>query len=238
VTVEEITEDWSVLGLWGPRARDILQAVTASEVGNAAFLYLTAQTVEIAGVETWAQRVTYVGELGWEFYVHRDYAGAVWDALMAAGQPHGLQPAGYKALDSLRLEKGYRYWSADITPSDNPYEAGLGFCVKLNKGDFIGREALVALKAAGLQRRLCTVTLRCEPVVYGGEPVYADGQLVGRLRSAGYAYTVGRVIGLVYLPLTLAAVGTKLAVEVFGERVEAEVANDVLYDPKGERVRG
>ncbi len=237
VELREITDEWSVLGLWGPRARDVLQAVTERDVSNAAFPYLTAQTVEIAGVETWAQRVTYVGELGWEFYVHRDDAGAVWDALYTAGQPHGLAPAGYKSLDSLRLEKGYRYWSADLTPSENPYEAGLGFCVKLNKGDFIGRAALVALKAAGLQRRLCTVTAACEPILYGGEAVYVGGQLAGRLRSAGYGYTVGRVIGLVYLPLALARPGQALEVEVFGDRAPGEVVADVLYDPRGERVR-
>jgi glycine cleavage system aminomethyltransferase T len=162
----------------------------------------------------------------------------VWDALLLAGAPHGLRPAGYKALDSLRLEKGYRYWSTDITPVDNPYEAGLGFCVRLNKGDFIGREALVAIKANGSPRRLCTLTLAGQPAVYGGEAVYAaDGELLGRLRSGGFGYTVGQVIGLAYLPKALAAPGTGLSVEVFGERLPASVAADVLYDPRGERIR-
>ena len=133
-------------------------------------------------------------------------------------------PVGYKALESLRLEKGYRYWSADITPSDNPYEAGLGFCVRLGKGDFIGRDALVRAKAEGVTRR--------------GEAVWRDGRVLGRLRSGGYGYTVGRNIGFVYVPAELAqAVGTPLEVEVFGERVSAEVAHDVLYDPQGARIR-
>jgi 4-methylaminobutanoate oxidase (formaldehyde-forming) len=140
------------------------------------------------------------------------------------------------------LEKGYRYWSADITPSDNPYEAGLGFCVKLNKGDFIGREALLRIKSQGTQRRLCSLALADDAcVLYGGEAAYAgspaDSRIVGRLRSGGYGYTVGRNIGYAYLPLELAKVGTPLAVEVFGERIPATVAPDVLYDPRGERIR-
>jgi len=260
VEVREVTDEWSCIGMWGPRARDVLQAVSASDVSNAAFPYMTAQAVDIAGVSVWAQRVTYVGELGWEFYVALERAITVWDALMDAGRAFGIRPAGYKCLDSLRLEKGYRYWSADITPVENPYEAGLGFCVKLSKGDgstrspcnFVGREALLKIKSEGTQRRLCTVTIGPSPVaagdeggggvgtwvgVYGGEAVYADGRLVGRLRSGGYGYTVGKTIGYVYLPLELAKTGTRLEVEVFGERIGAEVAADVLYDSKGVRVR-
>jgi 4-methylaminobutanoate oxidase (formaldehyde-forming) len=161
----------------------------------------------------------------------------VWDALLAAGRPAGLAPVGYKALDSLRLEKGYRYWSADITPSDNPYEAGLGFCVRLGKGDFLGREALLRVKAEGIARRLATVPIAPATTIYGGEAVWKDGRVLGRLRSGGYGYTVGRNIGLLYLPIELAAPGTALEVEVFGERVAAEVAPDVLYDPQGARIR-
>jgi 4-methylaminobutanoate oxidase (formaldehyde-forming) len=203
---------------------------------------MTARTITIAGVETLAQRVTYVGELGWEFYMAPHQAGQVWDALMAAGRSFGLRPAGYKALDSLRLEKGYRYWSADITPSENPYEAGLGFCVRLNKGNFIGREALLKSKSQGLTRRLCTLTLGdAACVLYGGEAVYAggreNGRIVSRLRSGGYGYTVGKNIGYAYLPIDLAKEGTPLEVEVFGQRVKAEVAPDVLFDRKGDRIR-
>jgi 4-methylaminobutanoate oxidase (formaldehyde-forming) len=182
--------------------------------------------------------VTYVGELGWELYVRPADAGAVWDALAATGRPAGLRPVGYKALDSLRLEKGYRYWSTDLTPSETPLEAGLGFCVKLAKGDFIGSGALLRQKTAGLTRRLTTITIDPRPTIYGGEAVWKDGRVLGRLRSGGYGYTVGRNIGLVYLPVDLGrAVGTPLEVEVFGERVAAEVAPDVLYDPRGERTR-
>lgn len=261
VQVRDVTDEWATIGLWGPRARDVLGAVTEADVSNSGFPYMTGRAIRIKGREVWAQRVTYVGELGWEFYIHPDEAGAAWDALMEAGAPFGITPAGYKALDSLRLEKGYRYWSADVTPGENPYEAGLGFCVKMNKGDgstgspcdFIGREALLKAKAEGVKRKLCTVTLTHTPtpppsrtsamgegregVIYGGEAVLANGGIVGRLRSGGYGHTVEKWIGLIYLPLELAQEGTPLEVEVFGEKVQAEVAADVLYDPKGERLR-
>jgi glycine cleavage system aminomethyltransferase T len=185
--------------------------------------------------------VTYVGELGWELYVETAQAVRVWDALLAAGRPLGIEPVGYKAVDSLRLEKGYRYWSTDLTPADNPYEAGLGFCVRLPKDDFVGRDALVRIRAAGPQRKLGTITLTTPmPVtseLYGGEAVYAGGRVVGRLRSAGWGYTVAKHIGLVYLPPALSALGTPLEVEAFGTRFAAAVAADVLYDPAGVRLR-
>jgi glycine cleavage system T protein len=238
VEVREVTEELAVIGLWGPAARRILAAVTPDDVSNAAFPYLTARSIRAASADVWAQRVTYVGELGWELYVAPDRAGSLWDALLEAGRPAGLRPTGYKALESLRLEKGYRYWSADMTPADNPYEAGLGFCVRLGKGDFIGREALLRVKAEGVTRRLATVTIEPALTVYGGEAVWKDGRVLGRFRSGGYGHTVGRNVGLVYLPADLArAVGTPLEVEVFGERVSAEVAPDVLYDPEGARIR-
>jgi 4-methylaminobutanoate oxidase (formaldehyde-forming) len=237
VEAADVTAEWACLGFWGPRARRVLQAVTRSDVSNEAFPYLSARVIDISGAETLAQRVTYVGDLGWELYVAPGQAAHVWDALMAAGAAHGIQPAGYKALDSLRLEKGYRYWSADITPADNPYEAGLGFCVHLKKGDFIGREALLNIKAQGLRRRLCTLIMDENSVVYGGEAVYADGRVAGRLTSGGYGYTVGKNIGYAYLPLELAREGTPLEVEAFGERTGAEVAPNVLFDPHNARVR-
>lgn len=241
VEVREVTDELACIGMWGPRARDVLQAVTTSDVSNAEFPYMTARAIDVVGVPAWAQRVTYVGELGWELYLRPADAPPAWDALMAAGRPFGIRPAGYKAIDSLRLEKAYRYWSADITPAENPYEAGLSFCVRLGKGPFIGQEALLRVKAEGVSRKLCTVTLAPETpdavVLYGGEAVYADGAAVGRLRSGGWGYTVARHIGLVYLPLALIAVGTPLEVEVLGERFPSAVAPTVLYDPEGARLR-
>jgi glycine cleavage system T protein len=241
VEVRDVTDQFACIGLWGPEARGALEGVTASDVSNPGFPYMSARPIDVTGLPAWAQRVTYVGELGWEIYVRSDHAVAVWDALLAAGRPLGIKPAGYKAVDSLRLEKGYRYWSADITPAENPFEAGLGFCVRLGKGEFIGRQALLRIKAEGTPRKLYTITLRA-PIedgadLYGGEAVYAGGQLVGRLRSGGWGYTVGTHIGLVYLPVASARAGTPLEVEVFGRRGAAEVAPDALYDPEGARLR-
>jgi len=241
VDVRDVTDDFACVGLWGPDARRVLQAVAASDISNAAFPYMSARRIEIGGASVEAQRVTYVGELGWELYVDNQHAGAVWDALLAAGRPLGVEPVGYKAVDSLRLEKGYRYWSTDLTPAENPYEAGLGFCVRPQKGEFIGREALLRVKAEGIQRKLCTITLTAtmpaDSDLYGGEAVYFGGRVVGRLRSAGWGYTVGQHIGLVYLPPALAVRGTPLEVEAFGACFAAEVAADVLYDPAGARLR-
>jgi 4-methylaminobutanoate oxidase (formaldehyde-forming) len=239
VQVREVSEELATIGLWGPRARDILAVATTDGVSNDALPYMRAVEIRIADSPVLAQRVTYVGELGWELYVEAARAEKVWDVLAKAGRPHGMRPAGYKALDSLRLEKGYRYWSVDMTPSDDPYSAGLGFCVRLEKGDFLGREALRKLKERPRERRLSTMTLDHTPhVLYGGEPVYVDGRLVGRVRSGGYGYSVGKWIGFVYLPPDLASPGTALEVEMFGERAPAVVTPDVLYDPKGERLKG
>jgi len=238
VEVREVTEDLACIGLWGPDSRRVLQGVTDSDVSNESLPYMSAGWVDVKGAEILAQRVTYVGELGWELYTTPEQAVSVWEALMEAGQEFGIQPAGYKALDTLRLEKGYRYWSLDITPEENPYEAGLGFCIRLGKGEFIGREALVTAKNQGLRRRLCTVTVEGEPGgLYGGEAVYNDGRLVGRVRSGGYGHTVGKNIALVYLPTELADQGTVLQVEVFSERRSANVVPDVLYDPDRSRLK-
>ena len=236
VEVRDVTEAWGCLGLWGPNARRVLESVTAADVSNEAFPYLTAQAIDIRGRNVWAQRVSYAGELGWELYVQPEDALAVWDVIMAAGQPFGIQPAGYKALDSLRIEKGYRYWSGDISPSDNPCEAGLGFCVKLDKGDFIGREALIRIKGRGLQRKLCALLLDGASILCGGEPIIANGSLIDRVRTGAFGYTIGKTVGLAYLPIALAKEGTEVEVEIFGKPVPARVAMIPLVDPEGERL--
>jgi 4-methylaminobutanoate oxidase (formaldehyde-forming) len=238
VEVREVTEDYAVLGLWGPKARDVLASVSDSDVSNTANPYMTARPIRLAGFDALAQRVTYVGELGWELYVPRERALPVWDALYAAGREVGLEVGGYKVLDCLRLEKGYRYLGMDVTVLENPYEAGLGFCVRLNKGDFIGREALVRAKASGPTRRLRTVTVGGEDFVplYGGEAVRMDGEVVGRLRSAGYGFTLKRNIAYSYLPVDRAQAGSAIEVEVFGELVPGRVEADVLHDPEGKRL--
>jgi len=229
VEIRETTDQLSVIGMWGPQARSVLEACSQDDVSEDGFPFMQARDIRIDGFDVFAQRVTYVGELGWEFYVAPDVAGQVWDRLMAAGQTSGIRPVGYRALDSLRMEKGYRYYGTDLTLLDNPLEAGLGFCVRLDKGDFNGRAALLAAKAAGIRRRLRTLLVG-DPdylTIYGGEAVYAEGSLVGRLRSCAYGFTVRRNIAYSYLPVELGP-GARVEVEVFGRRVPAEVGTDAV----------
>lgn len=239
VELRDITLDYACLALWGPKARAVLEQVTSDDVSNEAFPYLRAGWIDISGARVMAQRVSYIGELGWELYVPADRAEQVWDRLFAAGQAFGMEVGGYKVLDCLRLEKGYKYFTADVTPMETPYEAGLGFCVRLDKGDFVGREALLKAKEAGLKKKLCTLVLDGDDylTIYGGEAVYYQGQVIGRVRSGGYGFTVEKNIAYAYLPLELAKLGTRVDVEVFDTCVGAVVSPAVLLDPKGESIR-
>jgi len=199
---------------------------------------MRAQELAFGSVPCLALRVTYVGELGWELYCPMEFGLRLWDTLWEAGREHGLVPGGYKAIDSLRLEKGYRVWGADITPEETPYEGGLDFAVKLDKGDFIGREALVETQGAPVERRLaCLVLEDPRSVALGSEPVRIDGELVGRVTSGGYGYTVERSIAYAYVPPEAGEPGRAVEVEIFGEWVPGEVAEEPLWDPSGERVR-
>ncbi len=235
VILEDVSERWGCLALCGPAARTILQRITDADLSNGAFAYMTARTLTVAGVQVWAQRISYTGELGWELYIPWEQAAPVWEALMGAGKGSGLRPMGYRALDSLRIEKGYLYWSADITPADNPLAAGLP--VDFDKGDFIGRDALLERRRAGIPTRLCALVLDAEHGLYGGESVYHRDRLIERIRSAAFGHTIGRDIGIVYLPKELAAPGTALSVEIFGRKVPARVARPPLVDPSGARLR-
>jgi 4-methylaminobutanoate oxidase (formaldehyde-forming) len=225
--------------LWGPKARPVLSKATQDSVTNEAFPYLTAKFITINGVRVWAQRVSYVGEMGWELYVPNNRALMVWDILRAAGKGFGMEVGGYKVLDSLRLEKGYRYYTTDVTPLETPYEAGLGFCVHLDKGDFIGKEALLEKKNNGFTTKLCTLVLDGEEFtqIYGGEAIYHDGQVITRVRSGSYGYTLKKNILYAYLPLELSKAGSRVEVELLEGKYMAEVTATVLYDPKGEKLR-
>src|SRR5512136_9707 len=239
VAIEDVSSSFVCLGLWGPKARTILEKVTRDDITNAGFPYMTAQRIMVGDVPTLACRVTYVGELGWEFYCPMEYGLRLWDTLWEAGQPEGLVAAGYKAIDSLRLEKGYRYWSSEISPDYTPLEAGLGFAVKLNKKDFIGKEALLKQKEAGLRRKLCCLTLSDNrTIALGKEPIRSkDGKLLGWVAAGGYGYSVAQSIVYAYLPLEFTSAGTELEVEFLGEQVKAIVEKAPLWDPKGERIK-
>jgi glycine cleavage system aminomethyltransferase T len=212
--------------------------VTDADLSNDAFPYMTWRRITVAGIPIRAARVTYVGELGWELYPSADDAVRLWDALLAAGEPSGMVPAGYRAIDTLRLEKGYRAWSSDITPEENPFEAGLGFAVRMDVPGFIGNEALERVLGVGLTRKLCCLTLSdARAQTLGNEPVFRDGQVIARVTSGGIGHTVGVSIAYAYLPIELAVPGTSCEIEVFGERVGATVAAEPLWDPKGARIR-
>ena len=237
---EDVTGARSCLCLWGPRSRDILGALTDVDLSNEGFPFLRARELTVAAVPVLAQRITFVGELGWELYCPTEYGLALWDALWQAGRPHGLVPAGYRAIDSLRLEKGYRVWGLDITPETTPDSAGLGFAVRIKKPDgFVGAEALAAERQAGgaLERLRCLALDDPRSVCLGSEPVRVEGDGRGRVTSGGFGYRVERSIAYAYLPATI-EVGTRVEIGLFGEWEAATVVQEPLYDPRDERVRG
>jgi glycine cleavage system T protein len=236
VVVEDVTSKYACFALWGPRAREILQPLTESDLSHSAFGYMNAREISVGAVPCLAVRVTFVGELGWELYCPSEYAVGLWDSLMAAGEPYDLMPGGYRAIESLRLEKGYRVWGSDVTTTDSPLEAGLGFAVKMHKGDFIGRGALE--HAGDPSRRLACLVLD-EPgsLVLGSEPVRFGGAPVGRVTSGGFGYTLGASIAYAYLPADLVVPGTRVSVGIFGRDVGAEVRAEPLYDAASEKVR-
>ncbi|MBB2946894.1 glycine cleavage system aminomethyltransferase T/glycine/D-amino acid oxidase-like deaminating enzyme [Actinoplanes lutulentus] len=238
VQVRDITAGTCCIGLWGPRARDVLQPLTTSDFSNFSMKYFRAQKAYIGEVPVTAMRLSYVGELGWELYTTADLGLKLWDTLWEAGREHGIIAAGRSAFNSLRLEKGYRAWGTDMTTEHDPFSAGLGFAVRMDKGDFIGRPALASLAASPSSRQLTCLTLD-DPahVVMGKEPVFADGVPVGYVTSASYGYTIGRTVAYAWLPASLSVPGTAVAVEYFGERLPATVAAEPLFDPKMERIR-
>jgi 4-methylaminobutanoate oxidase (formaldehyde-forming) len=216
----------------------VLSGCTTADLENGAFPYMTCRDIDVGDVPVRARRVTYTGERGWELYCRAEFGATLWRTLWEAGEPHGLVAGGYRAIDSLRLEKGYRVWGADITPDQDPFQAGLDFAVKLDKGEFVGREALVRARDRRNGSRLCCLLLD-DPrsVALSNEPVRIDGQVLGRVTSGGYGYTVGKSIAYAYLPTEHADTGTELAVEIFGEWVGGRVAEEPLIDPEGARVR-
>ena len=237
VEVEDVTAAYACIGLWGPKAREILQALTPADVSNAAFPYMSARELAIGPVPCLALRVTYVGELGWELYCPTEFGLRLWDAIWEVGSAKGLIGGGYKAVDSMRLEKGYRVWGSDIGPEVDPYQAGLGFCVKLDKGEFNGRGALLKKRESPADTRLvCLVLDDPRSVALGSEPVRIAGEIAGRVTSGGYGYSVGKSIAYAFVPAHVTT-GAAVEVEVFGSWIPGHVSAEPLYDPQGARVR-
>lgn len=239
----DVTSAWSVLSLMGPKAREILQAVTEDAIDADSFPFGTARTLGIAGAPVRALRITYVGELGWELHLPVEHALAVYEALHTAGRPHGLRNAGYRAIETLRLEKGYRAWGSDIGPDHTPDEAGLGWAVKLARDiDFRGREAVEKQRNGGVTKRLVTFTAAPEVILSGRETIYRNGERAGWLSSAGFGHTLQRAIGLGYVRRAEGVDADWIRegayeLEVAGVRVPCETTLEPLYDAAMSRVR-
>ncbi len=239
VHIEATTAGTCCVGLWGPLARDVAQSLTRDDLSNEGFRYFQARETFLGQVPARMLRLSYVGELGWEIYTPADMGLKLWDTLWEAGQAHGVIAAGRSAFSSLRLEKGYRSWGTDMTPEHDPYEAGLGFAVRMDKGEFLGRAALEGRSAESAARRLVCLTLD-DPghVVMGKEPVFVgDDGAAGYVTSAGFGFTVGRSIAYAWLPADHAAPGTPVEVEYFGDRLAATVAEEPLFDGAMSRLR-
>lgn len=246
-TVTDISAAWAVLGVMGPAARSVLQAAAEEpeRLAPAACPFGHWVDLSLGPVPARAMRLSYVGELGWEVYVPAEFALAAFDRLQAAGQPHGLRPAGLHAMDACRLEKGFRHWGHDISDEDDPLAAGLGFAVAFDKNaDFIGREALARLRQADPARRLVQFKLQdAEPLLYHNEPIWRDGAIAGHLTSGAYGHALGAAIGMGYVrdggaPVTAAFVREgRWEIEVAGRRVPAQASLRPFYDPAGTRMR-
>ena len=238
-----VTSSYSMLGLMGPKSREVLSQLTNANLSNESFPYGTAKFIDVGYARPLAVRMSFVGELGWELYIRTEFAVGLFDEIMTAGRDFNLKLVGLHAVDSLRLEKGYRHWGSDIGPVDTPLEAGLGFAVNFEKGDFLGREALLKQKQEGLKRRLVMFTLNDpEPLLYHDEPIYRNGQMVATNTHGAYAHIMGAAMGMFYLenPAGITKewiMEAKYEVDVEGRLVEATPYLAAPYDPERARVR-
>jgi len=238
-----VTHGYAMLAVMGPKSRDLLQTLTDADLSNEVFPFNTAQQIDVAYARPWSLRISYVGELGWELYIPTAFATGVFDALMDEGAKFGLRLVGLHAVDSLRLEKGYRHWGSDITPDDTPFEAGLGFGVKFDTGDFIGRDALLQQKESGLTRKLVIFTLEDpNPLLYHDEPIYRNGELVSLITHGAYAHLLKCSMGMGYLVNPEGIddhwiLSGRYEIDVEGKRIPAKAHLKAPYDPGGERMR-
>ncbi len=235
VHIRDITSAYGVINVAGPLARNVLEKVTDADVSNDGFAFMSTRDIRVGYAPALAYRVTYIGELGWELYIPTEYMVYVFETLQEAGKAFDLANAGYRAIDSLRLEKRYLAWGVDITPDYNPYEAGLQFLIDWNKGDFIGRDALAEIKEHGVTRKLVCLALDDPLHVYGGEAILADGKVVAQTTSGNFGYSVGKSLVLGYLPVeTLKA--KCFEVNAFGKNSKASLINSAAYDPARKKI--
>lgn len=240
VQVHDVTPGTCCIGLWGPKARDVVSSLTDIDVSATGLKYFRAKQGYIGTVPVAMLRLSYVGELGWEIYTTADQGLKLWDTLWEAGQPHGIIAGGRGAFSSMRLEKGYRSFGSDMTYEHDAYQAGLGFSVKKGKEDFLGFAGLAARRDSGKPRKVlaCLTIDNAADVVMGKEPVLADGRAVGYVTSAGWGYTIGKGIAYAWVDETLAQPGTQLTISYFDRPVAAVVTQEPLFDPGMERLRG
>ncbi|KAK4504278.1 hypothetical protein PRZ48_005194 [Zasmidium cellare] len=237
VDVRDITGNTCCVGLWGPKARDVVTKVSLNDWSNKAMGYFRVKKMRIGGISVTAMRVSYVGELGWELYTSADTGLKLWDLLWTAGQEFGIVAGGRGAFNALRLEKGYRAWGSDMTTEHDPYEAGVSFAIKKGKTGYVGASALEGRSAETAKRKLRCLTIDDKSMVMGKEPVFVDGKPAGYVTSAAYGFTVGKSIAYAWLPSSVEE-GNAVEIEYFGKRLPATVSAEPLYDPESKRVRG
>jgi 4-methylaminobutanoate oxidase (formaldehyde-forming) len=231
VCLRDITSAYGALSVSGPLSRSVLQKLCDDDLSHDAFAFMTARDITLGYAPALAYRVTYIGELGWELYIPTEYMAHVYETLMQAGAPEGITNMGYHAIDTLRLEKRYLAWGVDITPDYNPFEAGLQFLIDWNKGDFMGREALMDIREQGVSRKLTALLLEDPLPLFGGEAVYCDGQVVAQTTSGNFAWTLGKSIALAYLPVGLDSSEAKITVQSFDRTSSAQIVAGAPYDP-------
>jgi sarcosine dehydrogenase len=236
VVIRDVTSSRAVINLCGPLSRDVLETACDDDVSNAAFRYGRAREITIGAAPVLAVRIGYTGELGWEMHIPTEYAAHVYDVLREAGDPFGIVDVGYRAIDRLRVEKGYVYWSTDVTPDTTPLEAGLEWRIDWDKGDFCGRAALAAQRDRGVERRLCTFTLEQMAHPVGGEAILVDDAVVGFTTTANFGDTVGKPIAYGYLPIEHCT-RPDFTIEVYGTPIPATRHDGPLYDPESRRLR-
>ncbi|MCG8618734.1 MAG: aminomethyltransferase family protein, partial [Desulfobacterales bacterium] len=239
----DVTWSYIMLGVMGPKSRDLLAKITDADLSNAAFPFATAKDIYVGYAQAYAVRMSFVGELGWELYIPTPFAQDVFDKLIAAGEEFDLKMCGLHAVDSLRLEKGYRHWSSDITPDTTPYEAGLGFAVRLEKDNFIGRDALIRQKEEGLKNKLVMFTIDDpEPLIYHDEPIFRNGELAGENTHGAFVHKVGRSMGMVYLSCDTGIsddwiMDGEYEIEVEDKRYPITIHLKAPYDPQGKATK-
>ena len=224
-----------MINLAGPLARDVLKKVCDKDLSHAAFPFMSTKDIRIGYAPALAYRVTYIGELGWELYIPSEYLQYTYEELQQAGAEFGITNIGYRAIDSLRLEKRYLAWGVDISPDYNPFEAGLQFLIDWNKGDFIGAEALARIRQQGVQRKLACLVLNDPLPVFGGEAIFSDGKVVAQATSGNFGYSIGKSLVLGYLPVEVMN-NKEFTVEAFGERSQATIVKGAIYDPDRQKI--